>query len=108
MKMTFKIVLIGGLLVFFAVVSVVVFAPAALWNPPQTTVAEPRSSREDQGRVLFLSNGCNYCHTQYVRDVDNGMGPESAGGDYVNDNPMLLGSERTGPDLSYVGRKRAT
>lgn len=107
MKMTFKIILVGGLLVFFAVVSVVVFAPAALWNPPQTTVAEVRTPEQSRGRVLFLSNGCNYCHTQYVRDVDNGMGPESSGGDYVFDNPMILGSERTGPDLSYIGRKRS-
>jgi cytochrome c oxidase cbb3-type subunit 2 len=107
MKMTFKIILIGGLLVFFAVVSVVVFAPVALWNPPQTTVAEKRTPEEERGRVLFLSNGCNYCHTQYVRDVDNAMGPVSNGGDYVFDDPMILGSERTGPDLSYIGRKRS-
>jgi cbb3-type cytochrome c oxidase subunit II len=106
MKMTFKVILVGGLLVFFAVVSVVVFAPVALWNPPQTTVAEQRTAAETLGRELFYSNGCNYCHTQYVRDVDNGMGPVSAGGDYVFDNPMILGSERTGPDLSYIGRKR--
>ena len=105
--MTFKIILVGGLLVFFAVVSVVVFAPTALWDPPQTTVAETRTVEQSRGRVLFYSNGCNYCHTQYVRDVDTGMGPVSSGGDYVFDNPMILGSERTGPDLSYIGRKRS-
>jgi cbb3-type cytochrome c oxidase subunit II len=107
MKMTFKIILIGGLLVFFAVVSVVVFAPVALWNPPQTTTAQERDDAQSRGRVLFLSNGCNYCHTQYVRGVDNGMGPISDGGNYVFDNPLILGSERTGPDLSYIGRKRS-
>jgi cbb3-type cytochrome c oxidase subunit II len=107
MKMTFKVILVGGLLVFFAVVSVVVFAPVALWNPPQTTVAIERSLEQLLGRELFYGNGCNYCHTQYVRDIDNGMGPTSQGGDYVFDNPMILGSERTGPDLSYIGRKRS-
>jgi mono/diheme cytochrome c family protein len=35
------------------------------------------------------------------------MGPVSQGGNYVFDNPMILGSERTGPDLSYIGRKRS-
>jgi cbb3-type cytochrome c oxidase subunit II len=105
--MTFKIILVGGLLVFFAVVSVVVFAPAALWNPPQNTVGEQRADAQSRGRVLFYSNGCNYCHTQYVREVDNGMGPLSEGGDYAFDNPLILGSERTGPDLSYIGRKRS-
>jgi cytochrome c oxidase cbb3-type subunit 2 len=105
--MTFKIILVGGLLVFLAVVSVVVFAPVALWNPPQDTVGEARSDPQSRGRVLFYSNGCNYCHTQYVREVDNGMGPTSQGGDYAFDNPLILGSERTGPDLSYIGRKRS-
>jgi cytochrome c oxidase cbb3-type subunit 2 len=107
MKMTFKVILVGGLLVFFAVVSVVVFAPVALWNPPQTTVAVDRTGTQLLGRDLFYGNGCNYCHTQYVRDIDNAMGPTSQGGDYVFDNPMILGSERTGPDLSYIGRKRS-
>jgi len=106
-KMTFKIILVGGLLVFFAVVSVVVFAPVALWNPPATTVGQERNEAQSRGRELFLSNGCNYCHTQYVRDVDNAMGPVSQGGDYAFDNPLILGSERTGPDLSYLGRKRS-
>jgi cbb3-type cytochrome c oxidase subunit II len=107
MKMTFKIILVGGLIVFFAVVSVVVFTPAMVWKPPQTVVAERRTPEQEKGRVLFYSNGCNYCHTQYVRDVDTGMGPVSQGGDYVFDNPMILGSERTGPDLSYIGHKRS-
>jgi cbb3-type cytochrome c oxidase subunit II len=107
MKMTFKVILIGGLLVFFAVVSVVVFTPVMVWNPPQTTTAIVRSPEQEAGRKLFYSNGCNYCHTQYVRDVDNGMGSTSQGGDYVFDNPMILGSERTGPDLSHIGRKRS-
>ncbi len=107
MKMTFRVILVGGLIVFFAVVTVVVFTPAAIWRPPQTSNAEVRTAEQERGRVLFYSNGCNYCHTQYVRAVDNGMGPVSNGGDYVFDNPMTLGSERTGPDLSHVGRKRS-
>jgi cbb3-type cytochrome c oxidase subunit II len=107
MKMTFKIILIGGLIVFFAVVTVVVFTPAVVWKPAQTVVGDQRTADQEKGRVLFYSNGCNYCHTQYVRDVDNAMGPTSDGGDYALDNPMILGSERTGPDLSYIGRKRS-
>ena len=107
MKMSFKVILWGGLAVFFAVVTVVVFTPIALWKPPTTTIAHPYTPEEELGRKLFYSNGCNYCHTQYVRDVDNAMGPTSDGGNYNYDNPMILGSERTGPDLSYIGRKRS-
>ncbi|MGV8953427.1 MAG: c-type cytochrome, partial [Cypionkella sp.] len=53
------------------------------------------------------SNGCNYCHTQYVRESDTAMGPVSEAGNYVYDQPLIFGSERTGPDLSYLGRKRS-
>ncbi len=106
MRMTFRLIIIGGLIVFFAVVSVVVFVPKIVWNPPQTLNAQEYAGLEVQGRKLFYSNGCNYCHTQYVRLEDTAMGAVSEGGNYVFDNPMILGSERTGPDLSYVGRKR--
>lgn len=107
MKMTFKTVVIGGLIVFFAVVLAAVFIPAGVWNPPQTDVAHPYTEQEMRGRLLFYSNGCNYCHTQYVRFEDTAMGPISQGGNYTFDNPMILGSERTGPDLSYIGRKHS-
>lgn len=107
MKMTFKSVVFGGLIVFFAVVLAAVFIPVALWNPPRTDIAHQYTEQQQRGRKLFYSNGCNYCHTQYVRGDDTAMGPVSQGGNYAFDNPMILGSERTGPDLSYVGRKRS-
>ena len=107
MKMTFKVVFWGGLIVFVAVVTVVVFTPNYVWNPPKTLIAHAYTPSQELGRELFRANGCNYCHTQYVREVDNGMGEVSEGGNYSYDNPMQLGSERTGPDLSYVGRKRS-
>ena len=107
MKMTFKTILIGGLVVFFAVVAVAVFAPTLTWKPQQTIIAHEYTSEQEKGRELFYSNGCNYCHTQYVREEDTAMGPVSDAGNYVFDNPVILGSERTGPDLSYIGRKRS-
>jgi mono/diheme cytochrome c family protein len=107
MKMTFKVILVGGLLVFFAVVTAAVFIPSYVQRPEQTIIAHPYSEEEARGRKLFYSNGCNYCHTQYVRLEDTGMGPVSEAGNYVFDNPLILGSERTGPDLSYLGRKRS-
>lgn len=107
MKMTFPVTIIGGLLIFFTVVASVVYIPRYLWNPPQTLIAHPYTPEEELGRQTFYSNGCNYCHTQYVREEDTGMGDPSSGGDYTFDNPMILGSERTGPDLSYIGRKRS-
>lgn len=107
MRMTFKVTVIGGLIVFFAVVFAAVFIPKLVYNPPQTVIAHEYTEQQMRGRELFYSNGCNYCHTQYVRPEDTAMGRVSAGGDYFFDNPMILGSERTGPDLSYIGRKRS-
>ena len=77
MKMTFKVTVIGGVIVFFAVVLAAVFIPAYVWKPPQTVIAHEYSSLEERGREVFYSNGCNYCHTQYVREEDTGMGPVS-------------------------------
>jgi mono/diheme cytochrome c family protein len=105
--MTFRVAVIGGVIVFFAVVAVAVFVPTLIWRPERTVAAHEYTAEQARGRELFYSNGCNYCHTQYVRAEDTAMGPVSQGGDYHFDNPMVLGSERTGPDLSYLGRKRS-
>jgi mono/diheme cytochrome c family protein len=107
MRMTFRTIVIGGVIVFFAVVAVAVFVPTLVWDPPQTIIAHPYTPEQERGREVFYSNGCNYCHTQYVRAEDTAMGPVSQGGNYVFDNPVILGSERTGPDLAYLGRKRS-
>ena len=107
MKMSFSIIFGGGILVFLAVVLAVVFIPGLVWNPPQTIVAHPYTALETRGRELYWANGCDYCHTQYVRYNDNNAtGNISQGGNYIFDAPLTLGSERTGPDLSYIGRKR--
>ncbi len=107
MKMSFAIILGGGIVIFIAVVMAVVFIPGWVWDPPQTIAAHPFTDLETRGRELYWSNGCDYCHTQYVRYYDNNAtGPISQGGDYVFQAPPVLGSERTGPDLSYIGRKR--
>jgi cytochrome c oxidase cbb3-type subunit II len=73
------------------------------------------------GREIYKREGCFYCHTQQVRTIDNdnafrapatklkdgtvvGDRPTRPG-DYANDNPALLGTERTGPDLKYVAHR---
>lgn len=53
----------------------------------------------------YIANGCTYCHSQYIRPQDWGLGAEriARSGDYYEQRPHLLGSERTGPDLSQEG-----
>ncbi len=108
MKMTLTTVIALSLIIFFAVVTAVVFIPGVVWSPPETIIAHPYTEAQARGRKVFYSNGCNYCHTQYVRYYDSEFGYISQGGNYSYDSPMILGSERTGPDLSYIGRKRDT
>ena len=64
----------------------------------------PSGSEEAAGRAVYISEGCAECHTQSVRPVgtDVGLGPVSQPGDYVHENPALLGSVRFGPDLMHV------
>ncbi len=62
-----------------------------------------------RGREVYIANGCLYCHSQQVRDniwstdEARGWGRPSVSGDYYYDNPHLLGTMRTGPDLINVG-----
>ncbi|MGH7107251.1 MAG: cbb3-type cytochrome c oxidase subunit II, partial [Acetobacteraceae bacterium] len=65
---------------------------------------------EAQGRAIYTANGCGYCHTQQVRPLpeDQPFGRPSAPGDFTYQTPELLGSERTGPDLTNVGMRRGS
>jgi cytochrome c oxidase cbb3-type subunit 2 len=106
MKMTPVAVVSGSLLILVAVVLVVVILPYA--NTSKTIPSDlfrNRTAMEEKGRQLYISNGCVYCHTQSIRSIDWGMGAEriAQAGDYLKDHPILLGSQRTGPDLSQEG-----
>ena len=60
---------------------------------------------EQAGHELYVANGCSYCHSQFIRTIDWGLGAEriAQAGDYVEQQPAILGTERTGPDLSQEG-----
>ena len=99
----------AGVAVFFLMVGMVVAAPYMfLLDVPATSRAHEYTPIEQQGRDLYLSLGCFYCHSQQVRASDWGIGNVSAEGDYVFDSPHALGTERTGPDLAQIGGMRPT
>ena len=106
MKMTPLAVVVGSLLILAAVVFVVVLLPYS--DTCQTVPSDMFRKRlpiENQGRAVYIANGCVYCHSQSVRSIDWGIGAEriAQAGDYIADRPILLGSARTGPDLSQEG-----
>src|SRR5262249_37824205 len=70
-----------------------------------------------QGAEVYRANGCYYCHSQQVRpkgfgaDIDRGWGArpgpvQSVAQDYLYDSPVMLGSQRVGPDLANIGARQ--
>jgi mono/diheme cytochrome c family protein len=106
MKMTPRMIVIGGLAVVLSVVAVVVFLPYALFKPADSLYARPYTALEEEGRQVYLSNGCMYCHSQFTRPEDVVPGKPAEAGAYNYDRPHQLGTLRTGPDLSNIGLKR--
>ena len=83
--------------------------PAAeVQKTPALQGAPVRTVEEERGRQLYLKEGCGFCHTQFVRDLpmDRPFGRASLAADYAREDPPLLGSERTGPDLANVGARQ--
>ncbi|NNG06228.1 MAG: cytochrome-c oxidase [Desulfobacteraceae bacterium] len=105
MKMTPKVIVFGSTFILAVIVFVVVYWPYATRVETPSDIFRQRSTLEAQGRQIYIANGCGYCHTQSIRSIDWGLGAEriAQAGDYLEDRPILLGSERTGPDLSQEG-----
>lgn len=68
------------------------------------------SGLAQQGKQVYISMGCIYCHTQQIRredfgaDIDRGWGPrQTVARDYITQDRVLLGTMRAGPDLANVG-----
>jgi cytochrome c oxidase cbb3-type subunit II len=106
MKMTPLAVLVGSFLILAAIVFVMVVLPYENTSKTQPSdIFRQRSEMEAAGRKVYMANGCVYCHSQSIRSIDWGLGAEriAQAGDYIADRPILLGSQRTGPDLSQEG-----
>jgi cytochrome c oxidase cbb3-type subunit 2 len=68
----------------------------------------PYSALEQEGRDIYIREGCNNCHSQTVRPLVTEVlryGEYSKSGEFVYDRPFLWGSKRTGPDLARIGGK---
>jgi cytochrome c oxidase cbb3-type subunit II len=109
MRMSLGTVVAGTLLIVLTVVFMTLGLSTLTFQPTPSDIARPLTQEEERGRQIYMANGCVYCHTQYVRPQDwNAAGGGKASrvseaGDYVFDKTALLGTERTGPDLSQEG-----
>ncbi|RFM26468.1 cytochrome c [Deminuibacter soli] len=79
--------------------------------------AVPLSEDAVKGKAVFIANGCVACHTQQVRNVamDKAFGSRpSIAADYAGikrtdtwrNTATLMGTERTGPDLTNIGSRQ--
>lgn len=85
-------------------------------NPPLSTASQ-LSPTELRGKMIYISEGCQACHTQQVRSnaIDQPWGERpSIPADFASNTRMnvwrntasVLGSERTGPDLTNIGNRQ--
>jgi cytochrome c oxidase cbb3-type subunit II len=105
MKMTPALLIVGALLVFWASSFIIVGIPFLTMKETPSGIWRPLTAEEEAGHRLYVKNGCSYCHSLFIRtgDWDSGAERIAQSGDYVGQEPAILGSERTGPDLSQQG-----
>jgi cytochrome c oxidase cbb3-type subunit 2 len=109
LNMTPSVTVVGSFIALMGVIAMVVFFPAMEDTTKPSDIWDPLTSIEEEGRQLYIENGCQYCHSMYIRaqDWDFGHNRVSQAGDYYGEEPVLLGSERQGPDLSQEGGLRS-
>lgn len=116
-----KTLVLAALLGFLVLSSIVAVAPAYQMQDVQPLPEQPKLTEyERKGLNVYIREGCVACHTQQVRNIemDNVWGNRpSIPSDYYyskerldvwRQSPSLLGSERTGPDLTNIGRRQSS
>ncbi|MGF1450183.1 MAG: cytochrome-c oxidase, cbb3-type subunit I [Opitutales bacterium] len=106
--LTFIAVAIGG---------AVQIIPTIVQNESEALLADAQTKRiqvlrsplEQAGFEIYVSEGCNTCHSQNIRTLASDVmrydpkGGASYLGESIYDRPFVWGSKRTGPDLSREG-----
>ena len=104
---------LGGFLLLSILIAIV---PAyQMQNTEALPDQEPLTPLEMEGLHIYIAEGCVACHSQQVRNIEMdkmwGKRPSMPSDYYYTkkrldvwrQSPSLLGSERTGPDLTNVG-----
>jgi cytochrome c oxidase cbb3-type subunit II len=116
----FRLIFTGFLLTFFSSWVGLVLLPVITVGDFKQTVDPATGAKmppdltalERRGQKVYIANGCVYCHTQQVRpersgtDIARGWGSRrTIAEDYMTQGRILLGTMRTGPDLSNIGTR---
>ncbi len=100
--------LVSGAIFLAYAIGMAIVPGAYLSRTPATPGTVPLSAQAARGRDVYVGEGCTYCHTQQVRPLaqDRLWGRPSIASDFAYATPELLGTERTGPDLTNVGARQ--
>ncbi|HET8735061.1 MAG TPA: cbb3-type cytochrome c oxidase subunit II [Pricia sp.] len=114
-----KILVLASFVGFLVLSLIVAVFPAYQMQEVQPLPNQGKMSVDErEGLHVYIREGCVACHTQQVRNIemDNVWGDRpSIPSDYYyskqrmgtwRQSPSLLGSERTGPDLTNIGRRQ--
>ena len=95
-------------IVFLVLTLVIAVLPALREQSLAGPTGARREAEAERGRLVYMREGCGFCHTQFVRDLpmDRPYGRPSQASDYALDDPPMLGTQRTGPDLADVGARQ--
>lgn len=113
MKRALAIMVGAALILLLAMLTLVAMPYVQLSSEAVPEQLEPYTTAQQRGRDLYIANGCVYCHSQQPRDPgfsdadgERGWGRPSVPGDYTFDQPHLMGTMRTGPDLFNIGARQ--
>ncbi|HKX46522.1 MAG TPA: cytochrome-c oxidase, cbb3-type subunit II, partial [Planctomycetota bacterium] len=76
-------------------------------NVPTIASVTPYTPLEQEGRDIYVAEGCYNCHSQMIRPMRHETeryGEYSKAGEFVYDRPFQWGSRRIGPDLAREGQ----
>jgi cytochrome c oxidase cbb3-type subunit 2 len=114
-----KLLVVTSFAVYVGLSGLIAVAPALQMKDTQPLPQQqPLSDAELRGLKVFVKENCMACHTQQVRNIemDKVWGDRpSMPSDYFfskqrlsiwQQSASLLGSERTGPDLTNIGKRQ--
>ncbi|WP_394972771.1 cbb3-type cytochrome c oxidase subunit II [uncultured Croceitalea sp.] len=114
-----KNLVVTALTVFAGLSIIIAVLPAFQMQDYEPLPNQPgMTPNESAGLNIYVTENCAACHTQQVRNIemDNVWGERpSIPSDYyyskkrlgfLRQSPSLLGSERTGPDLTSIGKRQ--
>lgn len=112
--------LFGNATLLFLILTCFVAIVPALENQTNNRVLPGASTPTEEavrGKAIFIAHGCVACHTQQIRNVemDSAYGSRpSIAADYAGNRRIdfwrntatLMGTQRTGPDLTDIGSRQ--